>query len=229
MLDHDDGDAELCDLADQLERVGDLRRIETGIDLVEHEQARFHGETLGELETLAARQRQRGGRPVGQLRKAGKFELPAGGGVLSARPSHDSPCGPVAPVCIDGHEPAAFDQSFGQLYRAAAILHSDGTGGTSIEFSCGNGGGPRSGRSLDDFVLEGCNRQRALPPIRLGYINPPRRQCPIRSPLDPVVQVLELALEVCLVGRPRQSVHTRRAARKGWQHRDMRAPSTSAR
>ena len=31
----------------------------------------------------------------------------------------------------------------------------------------------RSGRSLDDFVLEGCNRQRALPPIRLRNVYPP--------------------------------------------------------
>src|SRR5262249_42447748 len=33
----------------------------------------------------------------------------------------------------------------------------------------------RSGRSLDDFVLEGCNRQRALPPIRLGNVSPALR------------------------------------------------------
>src|SRR6516164_8976801 len=68
----------------------------------------------------------------------------------------------------------------------------------------------RDHRPLDDLVLQGHNRERALPTVRLGYVDPPRRQCPIRSPLDPVVQVLELALEVCLVGRPRQSVHTRR-------------------
>jgi hypothetical protein len=31
----------------------------------------------------------------------------------------------------------------------------------------------RSGRSLDDLVLEGCDRQRALPPIRLGNVYAP--------------------------------------------------------
>jgi hypothetical protein len=36
------------------------------------------------------------------------------------------------------------------------------------------------------------------------------RQCPIRSPLDPIVQVLELALEVYFVVRPCQSIHARR-------------------
>src|SRR6266571_3648267 len=68
----------------------------------------------------------------------------------------------------------------------------------------------RDHRPLDDLVLQGRDRERALPAVRLGYVDPPRRQCPIRSPLDPVVQVLELALEVCFVVRPRQSIHTRR-------------------
>jgi hypothetical protein len=30
-----------------------------------------------------------------------------------------------------------------------------------------------TGRSLYDFVLEGCDRQRALPPIRLGNVYAP--------------------------------------------------------
>src|SRR5215471_9423331 len=75
MLDHDDGNAELCDLADQLERPGDFGRIETGIDLVEHEEARLHGQALRELQTLATCQGKRGGRSVGHVGKAGKFEL----------------------------------------------------------------------------------------------------------------------------------------------------------
>jgi hypothetical protein len=65
-------------------------------------------------------------------------------------------------------------------------------------------------RPLDDLVLQGRDRERTLPAIRLGYVDPPARQCPIRPPLDPVVQVLELALEVCLVVRPCQSIHARR-------------------
>ncbi len=55
----------------------------------------------------------------------------------------------------------------------------------------------RSRRPLDDLVLQGGDRERALPTIRLGYVNPPRRQCPIRSPMDASMQVLEIALEVC--------------------------------
>ena len=46
--------------------------------------------------------------------------------------------------------------------------------------------------------------------VRLRYVDPPRRQCPIRSPMDPLMQILELALKVCLVVRPRQSIHARR-------------------
>src|SRR6266516_4877113 len=68
----------------------------------------------------------------------------------------------------------------------------------------------RDHRPLDDLVLQGRDRERALPAVRLRYVDPPQRQCPIRSPLDPVMQVLELALEVRLVVRPHQSIHARR-------------------
>ena len=60
-------------------------------------------------------------------------------------------------------------------------------------------------RPLNDLVLERRDREQSLPPIRLGYVDPPgglRR----RSPMQPRVQVLD-ALEVCLVGRPGQPVH----------------------
>src|SRR6185312_9414654 len=40
------------------------------------------------------------------------------------------------------------------------------------------------------------------------YVYTPRRQCPIRSPMEPSVQVLEIALEVCLVLLPRQPVRS---------------------
>jgi hypothetical protein len=62
-------------------------------------------------------------------------------------------------------------------------------------------------RPLDDLVLQRGDRERALPAIRLGDVDPPARQCPIRSPLDPSMQVLEIALEVCLVVLPRQPIH----------------------
>src|SRR5215467_3895839 len=67
----------------------------------------------------------------------------------------------------------------------------------------------RSRRPLDDLVLQSGNRERALPSVRLGYIDPPRRRRPIRSPVDPRMQVLKLALEVCFVGLTRQSAHAR--------------------
>jgi hypothetical protein len=63
---------------------------------------------------------------------------------------------------------------------------------------------------LDNLVLQGCDREWALPTIRLGNIDAPRRQCPIRSPLDSTVQVLDMVVEVCLVVVPRQPIHTRR-------------------
>src|SRR5262245_55527864 len=47
-------------------------------------------------------------------------------------------------------------------------------------------------RPLDDLVLQSRDRKRTLPAIWLGYVDPPARQCPIRSTLDPVVQVLEI-------------------------------------
>src|SRR6266568_376343 len=65
----------------------------------------------------------------------------------------------------------------------------------------------RDHRPLDDLVLQRGDRERALSSVRLGYVHSPVRQRPIRSPLDPVVQVLELVLEVCLVVLPRQPIH----------------------
>src|SRR5215471_7198728 len=67
----------------------------------------------------------------------------------------------------------------------------------------------RGHRPLDNLVFQGSDRERALSSVRLEYVNAPARQRPVHSPMDPVVQVLKLALEVCLVVRPRQSVHTR--------------------
>ena len=71
----------------------------------------------------------------------------------------------------------------------------------------------RGHRPLDNLVLKGRNRDRTLPSIGLGDVDPPARQCPVRSPLDPVVQILEIALEICRVVRPRQPIHTRRGVR----------------
>jgi hypothetical protein len=69
------------------------------------------------------------------------------------------------------------------------------------------------------FLLEHCDRERALSAIRLGDVDPPARQCPIRSPLDPCVQVLEIALKVCLVVLPRQPIHARCSIRPKFEER----------
>ena len=49
---------------------------------------------------------------------------------------------------------------------------------------------------MDDLVLQCSDRERTLPPIRLGYVDPPRRLRPVRSRVDPMVQGFEPALEV---------------------------------
>src|SRR5438270_14078998 len=53
------------------------------------------------------------------------------------------------------------------------------------------------------------NCERALLTIGLRYVMSPRRQSPICSPVDPSVQVLDLAIEVCLIVLPCQPIHTR--------------------
>src|SRR5213078_1678990 len=68
---------------------------------------------------------------------------------------------------------------------------------------------PRACRLLDDLVFECGNCERALLTISLRYVMSPRRQSPICSPMDPGVQVLDLAIEVCLVVLPCQPIHTR--------------------
>src|SRR5438067_4994205 len=57
VLDDQDGDAARGNLAHEGKRALDLARVEAGIDLVEHQHARPHGEALGGLETLAPAKR----------------------------------------------------------------------------------------------------------------------------------------------------------------------------
>src|SRR5580700_8292133 len=64
-----------------------------------------------------------------------------------------------------------------------------------------------AGRPLDDLVFQGRDRERALLPIGLRYIPPPRWQCPICSSLDPCVQILNSTIEVCFVVPPDQPVY----------------------
>jgi hypothetical protein len=62
-------------------------------------------------------------------------------------------------------------------------------------------------RPLDNLVFQGGDRKRALPAVRLRYILSPRRQCPIRSPLDPRVQILKICLQVCRIVLPCHPVY----------------------
>src|SRR5438046_5984299 len=62
---------------------------------------------------------------------------------------------------------------------------------------------------LDNLVLRGRDREWPWPAIRLGYVHPPAWPHPIRSAWDPVVQIFEIALEICLVVLPHQPVHSR--------------------
>ena len=63
------------------------------------------------------------------------------------------------------------------------------------------------GCALDDLVFQCGNRQRPLAAVRLRDVRPPGRLRPVRSPMDPSVQVREPWLEVCLVVRPRHAIH----------------------
>src|SRR4051812_44250712 len=60
---------------------------------------------------------------------------------------------------------------------------------------------------LDDLVLQRRDGQRALAAIRLGDEPAAGGQRPVRSPVDPLVQALDPAIEVCFVGLPCQPVH----------------------
>lgn len=63
-------------------------------------------------------------------------------------------------------------------------------------------------RTLDHLVLQRGNRQRALPAIRLRNEPPPGWLCSVRPPMDPLMQVLDFAIEVRLVVLPRQPVRS---------------------
>jgi hypothetical protein len=64
----------------------------------------------------------------------------------------------------------------------------------------------RHHRRLDDLILHCGNAERPLPAIRLRDVHPSRWQRPIRSPMDPCVQVREVGLEGLRVARPCQPV-----------------------
>ena len=64
-------------------------------------------------------------------------------------------------------------------------------------------------RALDDFIFQSGDAQRALFSSRLRYVPSPDRQCPVRSSMDPCVQVLEIVFQFRLVVLPRQAIHSR--------------------
>ncbi len=66
----------------------------------------------------------------------------------------------------------------------------------------------RDDRALDNLVFQRRDTQRPLPAIGLRYEPPPDGQCPIRAAMDPSMQVVEVALQACLVVLPRHSIHT---------------------
>src|SRR5919204_2769701 len=78
MLDHDDGDALLGDLADDGQRLLDLGGVEPGVALVQHQKARAQGEALGELEPLAPGEGEGGRWTMRHVGKAREFEMLAG-------------------------------------------------------------------------------------------------------------------------------------------------------
>ena len=64
----------------------------------------------------------------------------------------------------------------------------------------------RRHRSLDDLVFEGSDRERAPGAVFLRNVAPAGRQRPIRSCLDPCVQVFDITIEVLSVGLPCHAV-----------------------
>ena len=64
---------------------------------------------------------------------------------------------------------------------------------------CGHG-------SLDDLVFECGDRERAFAAVFLRNVAPAGRLRPVRSCLDPCVQVLDTMIEALFVGLPRHAV-----------------------
>ena len=64
-------------------------------------------------------------------------------------------------------------------------------------------------RALDDLVLQRGDTQLSHAPVRLGYLHPPDRGRPVRSPLYAVVQVAQTLLQPVPVLVPRHPVGAR--------------------
>jgi len=68
------------------------------------------------------------------------------------------------------------------------------------------------GGALEDFIFQGGNRERPLPPIRLRYVRPAGWLRPVGSAMDPSVQILELTLEASMSRRPLRGAALRLSA-----------------
>ncbi len=64
---------------------------------------------------------------------------------------------------------------------------------------------------LNNLVLQRRDAQRTLPPVGLRYIDSPRGLCPIRSTVNPAVQIGEPILQSGLILLPRHAIHSRRS------------------
>ena len=58
-------------------------------------------------------------------------------------------------------------------------------------------------RTLDDLVFQRRDSERSLPPVGLGDVHPTHRLRPVRSPLQPFGEVLEVFLQCLAVVPPR--------------------------
>ena len=64
-------------------------------------------------------------------------------------------------------------------------------------------------RLLDDLVLQRRDPERSCPPVRLGYLYPPNRRRPARSPsVQAPVQVEQALIQTLAVHVPRNAVDT---------------------
>ena len=61
-------------------------------------------------------------------------------------------------------------------------------------------------RMDDDLVLDGGNAERSKFAICFGYVDPPRWQRPVRSPVNTRMQISEVLLKVCSVVTPRHLI-----------------------
>src|ERR687897_1540030 len=67
-------------------------------------------------------------------------------------------------------------------------------------------------RPLKELVLQRGDPERPLPPVRLRYVRPARRSCPVAPAVNPRVQVTKVLFEIAPVVCPRRPVRSRRGA-----------------